>query len=93
MLEHNSSTVSFVCFFKDISCAFAQEKYEKLQEQIASLDDILDPVSLECCLKLPHIQWTHSLILILQGLDRDIGEFSDRPPSRCGLRPLKYPEL
>ena len=67
-------------------------KYEKLQEQFVTLGDGWGPISLECCLKLPHIQCTHSLIWILQGLDRDT-EFFGRPPSRCGLRILKYPEL
>ena len=54
--------------------------YEKLQERFVTLGDVWGPVSLECCLKLPHIQCTHSLIWILQGLDRDTVELFDRPP-------------
>ena len=68
-------------------------KYEKLQEQFVGLGDGWGPVSLECRLKLPHIQCTHSPIWILQGLDRDTVEFSGRSPSGCSVRLLKYPEL
>ena len=64
-----------------------------LPEQFVSLGDGWDPVSLEFCLKLPHIQYNHSPVKILRGLDKDRVEFSDLPPSRCGLLLLKYPEL
>ena len=85
--------ILFLLFFKDIPFALLLGKCERLQEQFVTPGDGWGPVSLECCLKLPHIQCTHSLIWILQGLDRDTVEFFDRPPSRCGLLPFKYPEL
>ena len=37
-----------------------QEKYEKLLQQFVSFGDGWGPDSLECCLKLPHIQYKHS---------------------------------
>ena len=89
VLTHNSWTFSFVCFLKTFLLLSHRSlllgKYEKLQEQFVSLGDGWGPVSFECCLKLPHIQCTHSLIWILQGLNRDTVEFFDRLPSRCGL--------
>ena len=66
VLKHSSWTVSCVCFSRT-SLVLSQrgllpEKYEKLQEQFVSLGDGWGPVSLECCLKLPHIQYNHSPI-------------------------------
>ena len=64
VLKHSSLTVSCVCFSKTSLVlshrGWIQEKYEKLQEQFVSLSDGWGPVSLECCLKLPHIQYNHS---------------------------------
>ena len=62
-----------------------KEKYEKHLKQFVSLGDGWGPVSLECCLKLPHIQNNHSPVKILRGLDKDRVEFSDLPSSRCVL--------
>ena len=66
VLKHSSLTVSSVCFSRTSlvlsRSGLLQEKYEKLQEQFVSLGDGWSPVSLECCLKLPHIQYTHSPI-------------------------------
>ena len=62
--KHSSLTVSCVCFSKTSLVlshrGLLQEKYEKLKEQFISLRDGWCPVSLECCLKLPHIQYSHS---------------------------------
>ena len=68
------------------------EKYEKLQEQLVSLGDGWGPVSLECCLKLPH---NNTPIVQFRSYEGSIEtvEFSDLPTSRCGLLLLKYPEL
>ena len=64
VLKHSSLTVSCVCFSKTSLVlshrGWLPEKYEKLQEQFVSLNDGWDPVSLECCLKLPHTQYNHS---------------------------------
>ena len=64
VLKHSSLTVSCVCFSKTSLVlshrGWIQEKYEKLQEQFVSLGDGWGPVSLECCSKLPHIQYNHS---------------------------------
>ena len=66
VLTHNSWIFSFVCFSKTFFSLSLRGlllgKYEKLQEQFVSLGDGWGLVSLECCLKLPHIQCTHSLI-------------------------------
>ena len=97
VLTHNSWIFSFFCFLKTFLLLWHKGlllgKYEKLQEQFVTPGDGWSPVSLECCLKLPHIQCTHSLIWILQGLDIDTVVFFDQPPSWCGIWLLKYPEL
>ena len=85
VLKHSSLTVSCVCFSKTSlvlsHSGWLQEKYEKLQEQFVSLGDGWDPVSLECRLKLLHIQYNHSPIYLLQGLDKDRVVFRSAPQS------------
>ena len=60
VLKYSSLTVSCVFFSKTslvlLHRGWIQEKYEKLQEQFVNLGDGWGSVSLECCLKLPHIQ-------------------------------------
>ena len=64
VLKRSSLTVSCVCFPKTSLVlshrGLLQEKYEKRQEQFVSFGDGWGPVSLECCLKLPHIRYNHS---------------------------------
>ena len=68
VLKYSSLTVSCVCFSKTSLVlshrGLLQEKYEKLRQHFVSLCDGLGPVSLECCLKLPLIQYNLSLIHI-----------------------------
>ena len=64
VLKHSLLTVSCVCFSKTYLVlshrGLSQEKYEKLIEQFVSLVNGWGLISLECCLKLPHIQYNHS---------------------------------
>ena len=64
VLKHSSLTVSCVCFSKTSLVlshrGLLQEKYEKLLGQFVSLGYGWGPVSVQCCLKLPHIQYNHS---------------------------------
>ena len=64
VVKHSSLTVSCVCFSKTSLVlshrGWLQEKYEKLLQQFVSLGDGWGPVSLECYLKLPLIQYNHS---------------------------------
>ena len=62
--KHSSLTVSCVCVLKASLVlshrGLLRAKYEKLLEQFVSLGDGWGPVSLGCCLKLPHTQYNHS---------------------------------